>query len=192
MFNAKTVQNFITAEEASTIIDFVKSIEPWEDGGSDFWNNRSLNAINIYRDMSPEIGKILYDIRQKLGEEIKSLYGLPEVYPDLFQVVRWFPGMEQSPHADDMTDAMEHEKHLVEWFSHREYGAIIYLNDNYSGGHTYYPNQGFDIDPEVGKLAVHPGDPEHLHGVTKIEGNVRYTLASFWTRDKEYFDGWII
>jgi hypothetical protein len=192
MFNAKTVQNFITAEEASTIIDFVKSIEPWEDGGSDFWNNRSLNAINIYRDMSPEIGKILYDIRQKLGEEIKSLYGLPEVYPDLFQVVRWFPGMEQSPHADDMTDAMEHEKHLVEWFSHREYGAIIYLNDNYSGGHTYYPNQGFDIAPEVGKLAVHPGDPEHLHGVTKIEGNVRYTLASFWTRDKEYFDGWII
>jgi hypothetical protein len=192
MFNAKTVQNFITAEEASTIIDFVKSIEPWEDGGSDFWNNRSLNAINIYRDMSPEIGKILYDIRQKLGEEIKSLYGLPEVYPDLFQVVRWFPGMEQSPHADDMTDAMEHEKHLVEWFSHREYGAIIYLNDNYFGGHTYYPNQGFDIAPEVGKLAVHPGDPEHLHGVTKIEGNVRYTLASFWTRDKEYFDGWII
>jgi hypothetical protein len=192
MFNAKTVQNFITAEEASTIIDFVKSIEPWENGGSDFWNNRSLNAINIYRDMSPEIGKILYDIRQKLGEEIKSLYGLPEVYPDLFQVVRWFPGMEQSPHADDMTDAMEHEKHLVEWFSHREYGAIIYLNDNYSGGHTYYPNQGFDIAPEVGKLAVHPGDPEHLHGVTKIEGNVRYTLASFWTRDKEYFDGWII
>jgi hypothetical protein len=192
MFNAKTVQNFITAEEANTIIDFVKSIEPWEDGGSDFWNNRSLNAINIYRDMSPEIGKILYDIRQKLGEEIKNLYGLSEVYPDLFQVVRWFPGMEQSPHADDMTDAMEHEKHLVEWFSHREYGAIIYLNDNYSGGHTYYPNQGFDIAPEVGKLAVHPGDPEHLHGVTKIEGNVRYTLASFWTRDKEYFDGWII
>ena len=192
MFNAKTVQNFITAEEANTIIDFVKSIEPWEDGGSDFWNNRSLNAINIYRDMSPEIGKTLYDIRQKLGEEIKNLYGLSEVYPDLFQVVRWFPGMEQSPHADDMTDAMEHEKHLVEWFSHREYGAIIYLNDNYSGGHTYYPNQGFDIAPEVGKLAVHPGDPEHLHGVTKIEGNVRYTLASFWTRDKEYFDGWII
>ena len=192
MFNAKTVQNFITAEEANTIIDFVSSIEPWENGGSDFWDNRSLNAINIYSNMSPEIGKTLYDIRQKLGEEIKKLYGLSEVYPDLFQVVRWFPGMEQSPHADDMTDAMEHEKHLVEWFSHREYGAIIYLNDNYSGGHTYYPNQGFDIAPEVGKLAVHPGDPEHLHGVTKIEGNVRYTLASFWTRDKEYFDGWTL
>jgi len=192
MFNAQTVQNFISAEEAQTIINFVKDIEPWENGGSEFWDNRSLNAINIYNNQSKEIGTMLYDIRQKLGEEIKKLYGIPEVYPDLFQVVRWFPGMEQSPHADDMTDAMEHEKHLVEWFNHREYGAIIYLNNDYEGGHTYYPHHNFDIAPEVGKLAVHPGDPNHLHGVTKIEGGVRYTLASFWTRDKEYFDGWTL
>jgi hypothetical protein len=36
------------------------------------------------------------------------------------------------------------------------------------------------ITPEMGKLAVHPGDVDHLHGVTKIEENVRYTIAFFW------------
>lgn len=192
MFRAKTVENFISAEEAAEIIDFVKAIEPWENGGTDFWDNRSLNAINIYMHRDKEMGEKLYNIRQRLGEEIKRLYDLPAVYPDLFQVVRWFPGMEQPPHSDDMTDAYEHEKHLTSWFNHREFGAIIYLNDDYSGGHTYYPNHNFDIKPEVGKLAVHPGDPEHLHGVTKIDGSVRYTLASFWTQDEEYFDKWII
>jgi hypothetical protein len=41
-------------------------------------------------------------------------------------------------------------------------------------------------------LAVHPGDPEHLHGVTKVENGMRYTLASFWTQEEEYFDGWVL
>jgi hypothetical protein len=192
MFKAKTVDNFLTKEESQTIINFVKAIEPWESGGSDFWDNRSLNAINIYNLHSKEIGGMLYKIRQRVEKEIKDMYNLSEVYPDLFQVVRWFPGMEQHPHCDDMTDAHEDHKESLEWFNHRHYGAIIYLNDDYSGGHTYYPNYNFDIAPAAGKLAVHPGDPEHLHGVSKIEDGIRYTLASFWTKDKQYFDGWTL
>lgn len=192
MFNARIVDNFVSQEEAAKIVNFVKDIEPWEYGGSDFWDNRSLNAINVYEQRDKEIGALLYSIRQRLGEKIKELYGHSEIYPDLFQVVRWFPGMKQDPHADDMTDAMEHEKHLVEWFNHREYGAIIYLNDDYEGGHTYYPNHGIEIIPKAGTLAVHPGDPNHLHGVTEVQGGMRYTLASFWTQNKEYFDGWVI
>jgi hypothetical protein len=81
---------------------------------------------------------------------------------------------------------------LLKEFSYREFGSIVYLNDNYSGGHTYYPNYNFDIKPEAGKLAVHPGDPEHLHGVSKIEGTTRYTLAAFWSRNKDYFDDWVL
>ena len=37
---------------------------------------------------------------------------------------------------------------------------------------------------------MHPGDPEHLHGVTKIEGGMRYTIASFWTYEKERSHDW--
>jgi hypothetical protein len=192
MFNAKTIDNFISIEESNKILEFVKGIEPWEQGGSEFWSNRSLNAINIYNDYDKEIGEMLYDIRQRVANAIKDSYNLSEIYPDLFQVIRWFPGQEQTPHCDDMTDAHEDNKESLEWFNHREYGAIVYLNDDYSGGHTYYPNYNFDIAPAVGKLAIHPGDPEHLHGVSKIEDGVRYTLASFWTQDEKYFDGWVL
>lgn len=192
MFDAKTVENFVGQEEIDKILALVKTIEPWENGGSDFWDNRSLNAINIYLNNDKEVGKILYDIRQRLGIEIQKLYGVEQVYPDLFQVVRWFPGMHQPPHADDMTDAADERKAEVEWFNHRHYGAIIYLNDDYTGGQTFYPNHDVAITPKAGMLAVHPGDPNHLHGVTEIGGTIRYTLASFWTRDIEFFDGWVI
>ena len=96
-----------------------------------------------------------------------------------------FPETEQPAHADDMTNYEG-----MEWFHHRHYGAILYLNDDYKGGHTFYPQHNFEIIPKAGTLALHPGDTNHLHGVTKIKNSKRYTIASFWTREKKYSDGW--
>jgi hypothetical protein len=115
---------------------------------------------------------------ESVKDFITKEYNLEEdIIPDIVSLCRWFPGMEQPPHADDMTNSD------VKGFEHRVFGAIIYLNDNYEGGKTFYPGHGIEITPKAGLLAVHPGDPEHLHGVTKIEGTVRYTIASFWTYD---------
>jgi prolyl 4-hydroxylase len=188
MFSPKIVENFLTKDDCQYLIDVATSIEKWETGGNEFWDNRSLNAVNIYNNVDKMAGRLLYVIREKIGEAIKEQYKLDhDVYPDLCQIVRWFPGQEQHPHADDMKNTQGND-----WFHHREYGAILYLNDNYSGGHTYYPNHNFDIKPKTGTLAIHLGDEEHLHGVTKVENNMRYTIASFWTTDKEYFDGWTL
>jgi len=186
-FNAITIKDFISQNDAQMIIDFATSIEPWEYGGSDFWDNRSLNAINVYKNHSKEIGEYLYGLREKIGNEIIKHYGIEKIYPDLTQIVRWYPGQEQHPHADDMTNVED-----TDWFHHRHFGAILYLNDDYDGGETYYPDHGVSISPEAGMLAVHPGDTDHMHGVTKIENKIRYTIASFWTKDEEYFDNWTL
>jgi hypothetical protein len=79
MFNAKTIDNFISIEESNKILEFVKGIEPWEYGGSDFWNNRSLNATTIYNNYSKEIGEMLYEIRQRyIQTYFKSFVGFLE------------------------------------------------------------------------------------------------------------------
>jgi hypothetical protein len=190
MLKAVTLDNFISKKDADALVRFAESVETWDQDGNDsFWDNRSLNAINIYENYDKDIGTYLYELRSRIGVAMASAYGESAVYPDLFQIVRWFPGQVQSPHADDMTDQKGEN---LDWFAHRHYGSILYLNDNYGGGHTYYPQHNFEIVPKAGTLAMHPGTPDHMHGVTTIENSIRYTVASFWSRDREYFDGWVL
>jgi hypothetical protein len=90
---------------------------------------------------------IMINAKDSCSEKIKNFYNIKDpIYADLIQIVRWFPGMEQPPHADDMTNTD------VKGFEERAFGSIIYLNDNYSGGHTFYPNFNFEIIPCIEKI----------------------------------------
>jgi hypothetical protein len=179
MFNPKLFNNFITKDSCSYLI--AKAIESnlWEGGGSSFWDNRVINYSKLLT-YDKNAAKIMKNANLRCAIKIQEEYFINKpIYSDTLQVIRWFPEMEQSPHADDMTNTE------IKGFEHRVFGSIIYLNNNYNGGHTYYPNHNFEIIPEIGKLAIHPGNPEHLHGVTKIKDNIRYTIASFWTFEKK-------
>ena len=186
MNKAKTVNSFISKEQCDILISAANSLDIWEGGGNEFWDGRVINYTTMLRH-NKEAANIMLDsnIRCKSFLEQDS-YSDGPVYSDTLQMIRWFPGMEQQPHADDMKNTD------IPGFDHRVFGSIIYLNDNYDGGHTFYPNFNFEIIPESGKLAVHPGDSEHLHGVTKIFGGMRYTIASFWTYDKDKSYDWSI
>ena len=177
MFNAKVFDNFVSKDDCNYLI--TKAIESnlWENAGDSFWNDRVINYEKMLK-FDKKSAEIMLDFVTRCQQTIKESYNLEEIYPDLLQVIRWFPGMQQVPHADDMsnTDVTGH--------AHRAFGSILYLNDDYEGGHTYYPNFNFDITPKSGSLAVHPGNVDHLHGVTEIKNLMRYTIASFWTKEK--------
>jgi hypothetical protein len=180
------VENFLTDDEVKTILDFAQSTDSWEKlQPGDFWSDRVIAAQTIYTNHNKEVGQLMFELRNRTADKIKEAYGVENAYADITTLVRWFPGQEQTPHADDMTNVDGHEA-----FHHREFGSILYLNDNYSGGHTYYPDHGIEVTPKSGMLAVHPGDTDHFHGVTKIEDGIRYTIASFWTTNKDFHDGW--
>ena len=63
---------------------------------------------------------------------------------------------------------------------YRYCGGILYLNDNFSGGETYFPNQDVEILPKRGKLVIFPASNTYKHGV-KETSNCRHTLALWWT-----------
>jgi hypothetical protein len=175
MFNAKIKNSFLSLNSAAKLVDLLSTTDGWERSDIEFWDNRVINSRRVNELFGPEINSLIFDIITRVKDFITEEYNLQKpLIPDIVTLCRWFPGMEQPPHADDMTNSE------VKGFEHRVFGAIIYLNDDYVGGKTYYPNYNIEILPEVGKLAVHPGDVNHIHGVTKIEENIRYTLASFW------------
>ena len=186
MFNAKTVDKFLTEDQSSYIVGLISKYDYWEiNSDNGFWDRRVMNVATVKDKFEPELFALIEDTTNKIKKFIENEFNLTEeIYPDVSTICRWFPGMEQPPHADDMTNTE------VKGLEHRIFGSIIYLNTDYSGGKTYYPNYNQEITPELGKLAVHPGDVDHLHGVTKIEDGIRYTIAAFWSHDKEKSIDW--
>lgn len=173
-FLTKTYENFISAKEAKEILDFCHNTNDWRSIPDSFWDNRTINYLAIEND---NIKKILKNIITNIQKLIIKDFN-KKTYPDTMDVVRWFPGMSQGPHCDDMRDSIHHQD-----FAHRLFGCVLCINDNYKGGETYYPEHNFKVTPKQGKLVIHPGDCNHKHGVTQIEENIRYTIASFWTSD---------
>lgn len=179
-FNGVLVENFLSKEECEEIVYIAEKTSPWDTANSEFWDNKVLNDITIYSKVSRELGMFLFDLRDRVAEAIKKSYSLDsEVYSDVQQIVRWYPGMEMSPHSDNMENTPFHEHH-----AHRAFGSVIYLNDNYSGGNTYYPQHDISVAPKAGMLAIHPSDIGHMHGVSKVQDSTRYTIVSFWTFNK--------
>jgi hypothetical protein len=189
-FNVKVVDNFLSLDECSNILSFVESLPEWETTGGlqGFWDNRTLSNEFIYRNHSKELGLELLNIRGRIGREIETLYNIEKIYSDHLSVIRWFPGISLEPHIDDMSDSVMDGS---EWYHHREFGAVLYLNDNFESGYTYYPNFDVEIKPKAGTLVLHPGDEVHRHGVRASRNGNRYTISSFWTQDVTYSDEWI-
>lgn len=187
-FNSLILDNFLSNSEISMLIDFAQNNQIWENAGHAYWENRVSNSLNIYLNINKKLGIELYKIRDRVKEKIESHFKLNKpIYPDSFQIVRWPSGLSQDPHTDDMKIFKGGEAH-----HHRSFGSVIYLNNDFEGGKTYYPNYNIEITPKPGTLLVHPAHSDYLHGVSEVKGNTRYTVASFWTYELSSFDNWIL
>mgnify|MGYP006274119905 CR=1 FL=1 len=142
---------------------------------TDFWNKRTLNAIN----MPPDLKQIMVDTCIKMGKELERISESGPLYPDLLQVVRWMKGYELFPHADK--EEPDGRPHPFPW---RDFATLVYLNDDYVGGETHFPNKGIEYKPKKGDFITFPGTVEFLHGVRETTTGVRYTIASFHTYDE--------
>ena len=185
LFNAKILNSFLSEEECDEIVWVANSRPVWEKSNNIYWDDRVISIENSYRSFGDEFGNFLKDKTYDIKKYIEKAYNLEKnIYPDSISICRWFPGNEQFPHADDMKNVN------VSGFEHRVFASIIYLNTNFTGGVTYYPDYNIEVVPEKGKLAVHPGDSSHMHGVTKVGSDIRYTIASFWTYEEGRNVGW--
>lgn len=99
-----------------------------------------------------------------------------KVYPDYTDLVYWPKGIKMDVHSDAYYPDGSPGR-----FPWRKYSGVLYLNDDYEGGKTYFPNQKVEITPEKGKLLIFPSDLEHPHGVSEVLSGERYTMPIWWT-----------
>ena len=133
----------------------------------------SKGICNNIEEVYEKINKILNNDIELIKEIIEETYGY-NVYPDIFQIVRWFDGTEQPVHADGCN--MDGSSNNLTW---REFGSILYLNDDYTGGEIVYTEKNITYKPRAGTMIFHPGSLEYKHGVKKVIQGTRYVMTGF-------------
>ena len=90
------------------------------------------------------------------------------LFPELFEIAKMPINSSHPPHLDDTRKSTK-------------YTSITYLNENYTGGKTYFTEKDFTSKNKIGDTLMFDGG-KYRHGVTEvIEGN-RYIL-SVWYSD---------
>ena len=155
---------FLTVDECNSLIDFYKnnkdqSFKFGHEGPCPRW------PLGITKDT--EQFKFL---QNKLNQ--KGLYVNNSVI-EYVQIVRWPIGSKQNPHYDTAQD-------------HTTLASIIYLNDNFIGGETYFTD-GMTFTPRQGRLILFDGQ-YFEHGVHDVHTHERYVVAAWYIKNEEEDD----
>jgi len=146
--------NFLSNEECKQLIEFYKS-QPTPEK---FDTTYPLLLI-------PKEHKLLTEKITKFGIAVNNSM------IDYFQIVRW---PSSNGHAGKYL-------HKDDGSNKTTLSSIIYLNDDYEGGHTHFKD-GTSFAPVVGRAIFFDGN-YYPHGVSHIDRNDRYTVA-IWMKKR--------
>jgi hypothetical protein len=176
--------HFLSDKEIEFCLNWYNAIEGsqmWLPSVVGFWDGRTYDIANLLDDTGDRQSYAKFmNILSKIRSFVKDSFNIDyDLYADTLQLVKWYEGEGQPPHADNVD--LDGGMGIAPW---RHYAVVIYLNDTYEGGQTYFINYDRDIQPEAGKIVTFSCDLDHAHGVREIKGDTRKTLTSFWS-DKD-------
>ena len=147
----------------------------------DRWENlyfRSHSGSVAHEDAAQENAQVSYDFEfpenlvSKLIEISKMVaseqWGFTQLQSTRVTASRFTKGMSLSPHKD--TSYADTNRLIT---------VVIYPNEEYRGGETYWPNLRQRHQPAAGDIALFFS--EHRHGVDQVTSGTRYNGVFFLT-----------
>lgn len=98
-------------------------------------------------------------------------HDIHELYHEAYNMLKYSTGQEYKAHADGFSN------------TGRCVSAIIYLNDNYEGGHVEFVNFGIKIKPKPGMLLLFPSTYPYSHIAHPVISGTKYALVT-WIKDR--------
>ena len=172
------VENFIDAQTCREIVEWFKTQKKTPNTQLSYFKNRTISYTHI---TNSSIKKKVNAFRFNAAAFARNTYN-KVLYPDYTDIVYWPDGLSMGIHADNAWENGE-----PNYVSYRVYSGVAYLNDDYEGGHTFFPELGVKIEPKIGKFVVFPSNVDYKHGVTTVMGE-RYTLPIWFTEDPEHIE----
>lgn len=167
------ISNFLDREECELLIrSFDASVRTNT-------ANRFFDDMIVYPStISDPITRALMSVAQgRIVDCIRSVFDIADpLYPDSIMLCRWGPGREMPSHVDNQVSG----RGGTPWRTH---SAIVYLNDDFSGGQLVFTKLDEAISPRQGMLVAFPAGPKFEHGVGVVQCGDRYTMPSWYTRD---------
>ena len=110
-----------------------------------------------------------------------------------FQVVKYEPGGFYNEHHDSCCDDTDHCRDFARQSGQRVLTILIYLNDEFEGGHTSFPNLGLNLKADkYGGIVFYPLElggnrchPNSLHKGTPVTSGTKY-ICNIWVREKKW------
>jgi len=173
------IDDVINKEDREVLIKFAKDnmknskddeLRPW-------FESNNFEFLSI-KDL--DIRAVINSYRFKLTQLVNNTYQ-KIVYPVWTDLVIWNKNKEMEEHIDNGYDDPNN------FFYHRHFSTVTYLNDDYEGGETFINDNGNEIliQPKAGRVLIMLSDSRCPHGVKKVNNGIRVTLPIWFTMNQK-------
>jgi hypothetical protein len=143
------------------------------------YNSRPLLDYYTLRDVDRKSANWVYRVTFRCKENIEAHFSTPELFVESFFVASIISGDSHIPHADN--ERREDRKWVPNHTPQRDYTALFYLNDDFTGGELVFPALDVLITPQPGLLVSFPSNHQFVHAVPKVLSGKRYSLPVWFT-----------
>lgn len=143
--------NILSAEECDYIIALSKDKYQRSEVGIDTDEELLSEGRTSYSAYLPfPEDETLNKIREKIAQQFQ----LSVDHFEHFQCVAYANGQEYQAHYDTFDPETEFGKKAISNGGQREYTLLVYLNDEFEGGQTYFPHLDVIISPKKGRAVL--------------------------------------
>lgn len=161
---------FFTPTFCKSIIKISDNSNLWSDGSNDDkrlaggYENVPTRDIHLYQiDLDKQWNFILDKYISKFASFLYSNFKTNDT--NIIFIVKY---------------SMEGQKELVPHHDSSSYSVLFTLNNEFSGGGTYFLRQNYkSINNPIGTCSIHPGRLTHYHSGLPITSGKRYILVGF-------------
>lgn len=180
------IDDFLTDEECDYIMGVSKSkFQPsklmTEKDEKGFGRDSFSAELHVFPN-----DEVLNSIRSKAARLIK----MPESHFEYFQCLYYDPGQEYMNHYDTFDETTDRGKKLVFEKGQRKYTILAYLNDDFEGGGTHFPNLDLLVQPKKRRIVIFNNLDENnqvlkasFHAGLPVTKGRKYSV-NIWVRNK--------
>lgn len=168
-------KDFMTLKECQDLIDYFNSSkDDWQ--LSCFYESYVMDPLAPLKTYSGKFNRQYFDmdLRERLRKYTEDAISNPLRNLTL-SAHKWEKGASARNHSDNS----ELDGTPNAW-SDNKFVTIIYLNNEYGGGHLEFEHHGISIRPEAGTMIAFDPGFTNIHSVSEITYGTRYTMLASW------------